>query len=100
MHGFICIGEHDYPCLSGFIFNLYLFSWNMLEPSNSFYTVEGGGTFWNMVEHCGLFWYHMHSITQQALLCSALHCFPQLIYNWVGNCFIMDFLFLVSLFSI
>ena len=68
----------------------------MVEPSNSFYTVEGGRTFWNMVEHCGMFQYHMHGITQQALLCSALHCFPQSIYNWVGNCFIMDFLFLVS----
>ena len=72
----------------------------MVESSNSFYTVEGSGTFWNMVEHCGTFRYHMHGITQQALLCSALHCFPQLIYNWVGNHFIMDFLFLFSLFSI
>jgi len=52
------------------------------------------------MEHGRTFWYHVHSITQQALLCTALHCFPQSIYNWVGNCFIMDFLFLVSLFSI
>jgi len=36
--------------MSGFVFNLYLFSWNMVEPSDSFYTVEGGGTFWNMVD--------------------------------------------------
>jgi len=32
------------------------------------YTVEGGGAFWNMVEHCGMFQYHMHSIAQPALL--------------------------------
>jgi len=76
--------------VSGFIFNLYLFSWNMVEPSDSFYTVEGGGAFW----------YHMHSITQHALPCAALHWFAQSVYNWIGNRFIMDFLFLVSLFSI
>jgi len=45
----------------------------MVEPSNSFYTGEGGGIFGNMVEHCGTFQYDMYSITQQALLCTAFH---------------------------
>ena len=50
--------------LSGFVFNLYLFSWNMVEPSNSFYTVEGGGTLWNILV----------SYAQHHSACIALHC--------------------------
>jgi len=58
--------------MSGFVFNLYLFLWNMVEPSNSLYTVEDGGTFWTMVD--GALWNILVSYAQHHSAGITLHC--------------------------